>query len=259
MITAASWRPLRKLRKHLRHVRAQLLPLANKRSSEFKYWKRKQTENDHLHNAFYEWLYTTYFGLTPEFYAGKRVLDVGCGPRGSLEWAHMARERVGVDPLARKYRKLGADAHAMRYVNAGAESIPLPDQHFDVVAAFNSLDHVEDVNPAIAEIKRLTKPGGLFLLIVEVNHPPTNTEPLTLQWNIVDRFRDCFELIEQRSYEVGDHRLYRQLRREVLYDHSDPSDRPALIAAKFRKVDDATAALEPRRYEAGANRSMGDR
>jgi ubiquinone/menaquinone biosynthesis C-methylase UbiE len=241
MITAASPRPMRKLRKRLRHIRAKLAPLTNKRRAEFTYWKRKHTEAGHLNNAFYEWVYTTYFGLTPDFYAEKRVLDIGCGPRGSLEWAHKARECVGVDPLANKYQELGADAHAMRYVEAGAESIPLPDQHFDVVAAFNSLDHVEDVDRAVMEIKRLTKPGGLFLLIVEVNHPPTNTEPLTLQWNIVDRFSDCFELIEQHSYEVGDHRLYRQLRRAVRYDHSDPTDRPALITAKFRKVDHATA------------------
>jgi SAM-dependent methyltransferase len=242
MITAASWKPLRKLRKHLRHVRAQLLPLTNKRRSEYGYWKRKQTESGHLPNAFYEWVYTTYFGLTPDFYAEKRVLDIGCGPRGSLEWAHMVRERVGVDPLAKKYQKLGTHAHAMRYVNAGAESIPLPDQHFDVVAALNSLDHVEDVDRAIAEIKRLTKPGGMLLLIVEVNHAPTNTEPLTLQWDIVDRFRDCFEIVDQRSYEVGDHFLYRQLRTGARYDHSDPSDRPALITAKLRKTDHATAA-----------------
>jgi SAM-dependent methyltransferase len=241
MSRAASWKPWRKLRKHLRHLCAQLAPLTNKRGAEFRYWKRKQTETGHLTNEFYQWLYTTYFGLTPAFYAERRILDIGCGPRGSLEWAHMARERVGVDPLASRYRKLGTALHAMRYVNAGAERIPLPDQYFDVVAAFNSLDHVEDVEQAIAEIKRLTRAGGLFLLIVEVNHPPTNTEPWTLQWNVVDRFRDCFELIDQRSYEVGDHRLYRQLRRGVLYDHSDPSDRPALIAAKFRRVNDATA------------------
>jgi ubiquinone/menaquinone biosynthesis C-methylase UbiE len=240
MITAACSRPMRKLRKHLRHIRAKLAPLTNKRRAEFTYWKRKHAEAGHLDSAFYEWVYTTYFGLTPDFYAEKRVLDIGCGPRGSLEWAHKARERVGVDPLVNKYRELGTDAHAMRYVEAGAESIPLPDQHFDVVAAFNSLDHVEDVDQAVTEIKRLIKPEGLLLLIVEVNHPPTNTEPWTLQWDIVDRFRDCFELIEQHSYEVGDHRLYRQLRRAVRYDHSDPANRPALITAKFRKVDHAT-------------------
>jgi SAM-dependent methyltransferase len=248
MIATVLWKPLRKLRKHLRHVRARVSPLTNKRSSEFNYWKCRRAQKGRLENAFYEWVYTTHFGLTPDFYAEKRVLDIGCGPRGSLEWAHAARERVGVDPLAKKYRKLGTHVHAMRYVNAGAESIPLPDQHFDVVVAFNSLDHVENVSQAIAEIKRVTKPGGLFLLIVEINHPPTNTEPLTLGWDIIDEFLDCFELIEQRSYEVGDHNLYRQLQRHALYDHSNPSDRPALITAKFRKLDNATTALESRHH-----------
>ena len=29
--------------------------------------------------------------------------DIGCGPRGSLEWATMAAERVGLDPPVNKY------------------------------------------------------------------------------------------------------------------------------------------------------------
>lgn len=227
----------RKLRKHFRHAYAYVLPLANKRRAELNYWKRKHREQGHhLGNAFYEWFYTTYFELTPDFYEGKRILDTGCGPRGSLEWARMASERVGVDPLADKYRQLGADRHAMRYVNAGAESIPFADAHFDVVCALNSLDHVDDVERAIREIKRLTKPKGLFLLVVEVNHPPTNTEPLTLPWSVVDRFRDCFEVLDQRAYEVGDHCLYSQLRQDDRYDHTDPTDRPALITAKLRRM-----------------------
>ena len=32
-------------------------------------------------------VYTVVFGLTRDDFAGKAVLDVGCGPRGSLEWA----------------------------------------------------------------------------------------------------------------------------------------------------------------------------
>lgn len=50
--------------------------------------------------------------------AGRRVLDVGCGPRGSLEWADRARVRVGLDPLVDAYRELGVADHAMGYVAA---------------------------------------------------------------------------------------------------------------------------------------------
>ena len=46
-------------------------------------------------------LYCDHFGVDTDFYAGKRVLDVGCGPRGTLEWAEMAAERVGLDPWSR--------------------------------------------------------------------------------------------------------------------------------------------------------------
>ena len=84
--------------------------------------------------------------------------------------ADMAAERVGLDSLAREYMKLGADRHKMRYVDAGAESIPFPTAHFDAAFSFNSLDHVHDLGRAIAEIKRIVKPGGLFLLITEIDH-----------------------------------------------------------------------------------------
>src|SRR5687767_10314946 len=51
-------------------------------------WKEKEAqESGRLLNTHYEPFYTTVFGLTHADYAGKAVLDIGCGPRGSLEWA----------------------------------------------------------------------------------------------------------------------------------------------------------------------------
>jgi len=118
-----------------------------------------------------------HFCLENNYYEGKRVLDVGCGPRGSLEWANMTACRVGLDPLSDEYRKLGTDKHMMEYVNACSENMPFSDGEFDVVSSFNSLDHVDSVSLTIGEIKRVTKLGGLFLLLVVVNHLPTECEP----------------------------------------------------------------------------------
>src|SRR4029079_10710133 len=99
--------------------------------------------------------YTSHFGLSASDYAGKRILDIGCGPRGSLEWADMTAERVGLDPLADEYLKLGAKNHKMSYVAAPSEKIPFPDGHFDVVCSFNSLDHVDDIPTTINKIIRV--------------------------------------------------------------------------------------------------------
>jgi SAM-dependent methyltransferase len=144
---------------------------------ELKYWKKISRTEGSLANSHFKYFYTSHFGLTDGDYAGKFVADIGCGPRGTLEWATMASRRVGVDPLANEYLKLGASRHKMEYINAPSENIPLEDAACDILCSFNSLDHVQDVSRTLAEVKRLVRPGGLFLLLVEVNHPPTACEP----------------------------------------------------------------------------------
>lgn len=167
----------RLLDRAINEVAARIAPTRWKHFNELRYWRRTQAAAGTLTNAHYVHAYTEHFGIAPEDYRGKVLVDIGCGPRGSLEWASMAARRIGVDPLADEYRKLGASAHAMEYIAANAEAIPLPDGVADYVFSFNSLDHVDDVDRTIAQIKRLVKPGGRFLLLVEINHPPTACEP----------------------------------------------------------------------------------
>lgn len=182
-------------------VTGRLAPTHAKRTSELAYWRGRQAEEGVLENDWYRDAFTTVFDLDDSFYAGKRILDIGCGPRGSLEWATMARERVGVDPLAKAYKRLNGGRHAMTYVAARSERMPFPDEHFDVVSSVNSLDHVDDLDATIAEITRVTRRGGDFLLLTNVNHPPTRTEPQSFSWEVLDRF-EGFEVLEERRLEA---------------------------------------------------------
>jgi hypothetical protein len=84
-----------------------------KERSELNYWKKKKATEGDLSNKHYEYFYTAHFGLNDSDYKDKVVLDIGCGPRGSLEWASMASRRIGLDPLAGEYLLLGADKHHM--------------------------------------------------------------------------------------------------------------------------------------------------
>jgi ubiquinone/menaquinone biosynthesis C-methylase UbiE len=152
-----------------------------------------------LSNDHYEQFYTTFFGIHRDFYLGKRILDVGCGPRGSLEWAPEDCEAFGVDPLVEKYLELGASKHRMRYVQAGAEKLPFPDSNFDAVFSFNNLDHVENVEEAVSEICRVLRPGGLCLLIVDINHAPKVCEPHTVKASIAESFG---MLVEDRRFTL---------------------------------------------------------
>jgi SAM-dependent methyltransferase len=201
---------------------------------EWAYWKSRQIEEGTLANSWYVELFTTRVGLDQAFYAGKKILDVGCGPRGSLEWADMAAERVGLDPLVERYRALGIDQHRTHYVNAPVERIPDPDNYFDVVSSINSLDHVDDVDAAMREMLRVLTPGGMILLVVEIHPRPTIAEPHALPWDLARRFGPLTHVLEERHLERPDHGVgHFDVR--VPFDHDDQTERSGVLVAKLAK------------------------
>jgi len=104
--------------------------------------------------------------------AGMEILDAGCGS-GPLMEALRGKDAVvsGFDlspamvELARQ--RLGEDAD-VRVADLGAP-LPYPDDTFDLVVASLSLHYVKDWDSALAELRRVLKPGGR--LIVSIIHP----------------------------------------------------------------------------------------
>jgi SAM-dependent methyltransferase len=181
---------------------------------ELRYWRKKQAQEVDLANSHYGYFYTECFGLKPEDYRGRRLLDVGCGPRGSLEWATAAAEAVGVDPLADRYRRLQTRHQRMSYVNAYAEKMPFGNAHFDDVFCFNALDHTADYRRALVEMHRVLKPGGRLLLITEVNHAPTLAEPNCILPQELALLLECkFDFVSRGLFHVRpDHNVYQSVR-----------------------------------------------
>jgi hypothetical protein len=99
---------LRKIKTLTNKALSTLIPTIWKTQSELRYWKNRKKEEGEFSNNHYPFFYTTHFDFTINDYRNKRILDIGCGPRGSLEWAQHASERVGLDPLADKYLAMGA-------------------------------------------------------------------------------------------------------------------------------------------------------
>jgi len=184
-----------------------------KEQFELSYWRMKKILEPKLKNEHYKYFYTDYFSLPDSFYQDKTIMDVGCGPRGSLEWASMTKQRIGLDPLANKYLKFGSNKHEMTYVEAGVEDLPFPDNYFDVISSFNSLDHVDNLSQACTEIRRCLKPGGVFLLIVDIHKSPTLTEPQCMRWDFVKEHFPDFEIVkEKRLKAIHKGRIYSNLR-----------------------------------------------
>jgi ubiquinone/menaquinone biosynthesis C-methylase UbiE len=96
---------------------------------------------------------------------GARVLDVGCGT-GRL--AHWIAERVGpsgavagVDPLEERIQLARSRGGAARFEIGRAEDLgAFDDASFDVVCMSSVLHWVADKPRALAEVRRVLRPGG---------------------------------------------------------------------------------------------------
>jgi SAM-dependent methyltransferase len=93
------------------------------------------------------------------------ILDVGCGTGANLEMLARFGEVEGVD--------LSADAiefcHARGLTNVRlgeAERLPYDDAEFDLVTAFDVVEHLDDDVAGLREMYRVLKPGGRALLFV---------------------------------------------------------------------------------------------
>jgi len=100
---------------------------------------------------------------------GGDLLDVGSGPGMMLKELTDTRHddfRMTAIDLSPTMVKLAAEAtdtaEGPRAVVGQAEKLPFPDASFDVILALGVLEYT-DITAALAEISRITRPGGLVL------------------------------------------------------------------------------------------------
>ena len=101
------------------------------------------------------------------------MLEIGCGTGYVLSGmqrlfpkAELAGSELFVEGLAFARQRLGTEVQLLQM---DARSLPYKEE-FDVVGAFDVLEHIEDDRQVLAEMYRATKPGGGILLTVP-QHP----------------------------------------------------------------------------------------
>ena len=92
---------------------------------------------------------------------GALLVDLGCGAGLMAPHLHGYRH-VGVDRTASALRQ--AAGHGVRAVRADVTAVPLRSGCADVVTAGEILEHVTDLDAAVAEACRLLRPGGTLVI-----------------------------------------------------------------------------------------------
>jgi len=98
---------------------------------------------------------------------GKRVLDAGCGAGyGSAELARAAESVVGVDraPEAVEFARAHYADPNLRFEEASCEALPHADGSFNLVVAFEVIEHLADWRGFLREARRVLTPNGQLVV-----------------------------------------------------------------------------------------------
>jgi arsenite methyltransferase len=119
---------------------------------------------------------------------GDRILDVGCGPGFYVtelldavgSEGSVAGLDISPDMLAVAAKR--AEGHdSVKFYEAAATSLPVPDASFDRAVCVQVLEYVRDVPTALREMHRALRPGGRVLV--------WDVDWATMSWYAIDRHR----------------------------------------------------------------------
>ena len=149
-------------------------------------------------------------GLTPG-----RALDIGAAGGGNTR---VLREH-GWDAVALEYGADGAEvAHGrgLATLRGDATRLPFADDSLDLVMAFDLLEHLHDDDAAVAEVHRVLKPNGTYLVAV-----PADPKLWSSHDEAVDHVRrytreGLLSLLDRGGFDIADVRSWNVLLRPVV-------------------------------------------
>jgi len=94
-----------------------------------------------------------------------KILNVGCGPGRSSQYLSVFGNVVSVE-YDKYCCEFASEKTGLEIINGSITELPFEDQSFDLVCAFDVIEHVENDLLAVTEMKRVTKKEGVIFITV---------------------------------------------------------------------------------------------
>lgn len=136
---------------------------------------------------------------------GLSVLDFGCGDGAfSHELVRAGASVSGVDSsetaIAFARQRHARLASSAEFYCEDCYSTHFADGSFDAVVSTDVIEHVQDPDRFLAEIRRVLKPGGIAV----ISTPIRLTEKVLDQLHVVEWFSSEFQNVVQRHFQEAD-------------------------------------------------------
>jgi SAM-dependent methyltransferase len=128
------------------------------------------------------------YALVSTFFAGGRILDLGCGSGHSYERLG-ARVSVGYD-----IHRPSLERQARPVTQGDIRTLPFRDSSFDGLVSAQSIEHVPDPQRVVNEARRVLRSGGVAVIIT----------PNRLTFGRPDEIIDPFHFVEFDAQQLAE-------------------------------------------------------
>jgi SAM-dependent methyltransferase len=109
-----------------------------------------------------------------ELTSGQKVLDAGCGTGYLLDFmTPKTASGFGVDISGFAIKTAKSAYPGLNFTVSDITKLPYKNNFFDRIYAFNVIEHIPDQKPAMQELKRVLKPGGIIVMGTNIKDSPS--------------------------------------------------------------------------------------
>jgi ubiquinone/menaquinone biosynthesis C-methylase UbiE len=128
------------------------------------------------------------------------IVDVGCGTGSALRYAATKITNgnlIGIDPvprmieIAKELTIKNKSGQSIIFKVGSAEDLPVDDSVADLVFAFDSIDHWQDVDKGLNEILRILNLRGRFIIVKDLGVPGAKKALISLEQKLGNVGFDC--------------------------------------------------------------------
>jgi SAM-dependent methyltransferase len=105
----------------------------------------------------------------PDFDLPSPILDLGCGDGNFVTIAFDRKVDVGIDPWTGPVHQAVKEGGYNLVIQGAGDNLPFPDGYFASAISNSVLEHIPELDPVLAEMARVLKPGAPFVFCVP-NH-----------------------------------------------------------------------------------------
>lgn len=142
---------------------------------------------------------------------GKKVLDAACGTGyGSALIASVAETVMGIDISSEAIdyaQKHYGSIKNLKYIQSSIENIPFPDDSFDVIVSFETIEHITEPvqNKFLSEIRRCLMADGLLVMSTPDKNTYSDIPKFNNEFHLKEFYYDEFDDFLHREFKYVNH------------------------------------------------------